>query len=65
MYIINSDGKSCIIGIEKDYDTALSKSKLYNKLEKVHLYEYESDTSIDDDLEHLLEIENIIDNREE
>lgn len=65
IYIINSDGKSCIIGIEKDYDTALNKSKLYNKLEKVHLYEYESETSIDDDLEHLLEIENIIDNREE
>ena len=41
------------------------KKIMIQLLIKVHLYEYESDTSIDDDLEHLLEIESIIDNREE
>lgn len=61
IYFINSDDKSCILGIEKDYDTALSKSKLYNRLEKVYIYEYESETSVDDDLSHLLELEDEID----
>lgn len=61
IYFINSDDKSCILGIEKDYDTALNKSKLYNRLEKVYVYEYESETSVDEDLSHLLELEDEID----
>lgn len=61
IYFINSDDKSCILGIEKDYDTALNKSKLYNRLEKVYIYEYESETSVADDLSHLLELEDEID----
>lgn len=61
IYFINSDDKSCILGIEKDYDTALNKSKLYNRLEKVYLYEYESETSVDEDLSHLSELEDEID----
>ena len=64
IYFINSDEKSCILGIEKDYDTALSKSKLYNRLDKVYIYEYESDTSVDDDLANLLELENVIDKKD-
>ena len=64
IYFINSDSKSCILGIEKDYDTALSKSKLYNRFDKVYIYEYESDTSVDDDLANLLELENIIDKKD-
>ena len=61
IYFINSDDKSCILGLEKDYDPALNKSKLYNRLEKVYIYEYESETSVDDDLSHLLELEDEID----
>ena len=61
VYFINSNKKSCILCLENDYDTAQVKYKIYNRLGNVRIHEYESNTSIDEDLECLLELEDKID----